>query len=155
MSFGPIIYNNMLPHIWENTHVTLPDGTDQEKYIDMSPIMYFLFKIPRYVRIFEMQSQVADILEYYSHVWTVFEIRKMQHNLDILQFTIETIIAIHILTCTMWSLCIHRDYDKSWMAVEGVDKSDIQEQYIISIYFVTTTLSTCGFGDIGPNPTDY
>ena len=55
----------------------------------------------------------------------------------------------------MWSLCIHRNYDDSWMAAEGVSEHDISEQYIVSIYFVTTTLSTCGFGDIGPNTKDY
>ena len=34
------------------------------------------------------------------------------------------------------------------MNAMGVSQDDFAEQYIISIYFVTTTLSTCGFGDI-------
>ena len=34
------------------------------------------------------------------------------------------------------------------MSGEGVDEFDNRMQYIIAIYFVTTTLSTCGFGDI-------
>jgi hypothetical protein len=34
------------------------------------------------------------------------------------------------------------------MGGQGVDENDYIEQYIIALYFVTTTLSTCGFGDI-------
>ena len=46
-------------------------------------------------------------------------------------------------------LCRHReDYTKTWMYGEGVKEDDQKMQYIIAIYFVTTTLSTCGFGDI-------
>ena len=29
-----------------------------------------------------------------------------------------------------------------------VDESNQTEQYVIALYFVTTTLTTCGFGDI-------
>lgn len=55
MSFGPIIYNQNM------------DSSQVHKdYHPMSPITYFLFKLPRYIRIFEMQTQIADILEYYS-----------------------------------------------------------------------------------------
>lgn len=34
------------------------------------------------------------------------------------------------------------------MGGQGVGEQDSNMQYIIAIYFVTTTLSTCGFGDI-------
>ena len=34
------------------------------------------------------------------------------------------------------------------MGSRGVPIDNLLSQYIISIYFVTTTLSTCGFGDI-------
>jgi hypothetical protein len=34
------------------------------------------------------------------------------------------------------------------MNAEGINKDAFVEQYIIAIYFVTTTLSTCGYGDI-------
>ena len=71
MGFGPIIYNNMLPIDESFTHISIEDPitkekSEIEKFKSISPIMYFLFKIPRYVRIFEMQSQVSDILEFYS-----------------------------------------------------------------------------------------
>ena len=48
-------------------------------------------------------------------------------------------------------MCIHTVYEKSWMgALQGVPKDDLLSQYIIAIYYVTTTVSTCGFGDIYP-----
>jgi len=46
-------------------------------------------------------------------------------------------------------LCTHRDYDNSWLGGGmEVNQNDFHQQYIVAIYFVTTTLSTCGFGDI-------
>jgi len=38
-------------------------------------------------------------------------------------------------------------YADSWMAHLASEDNFVQ-QYIVAIYFVTTTLSTCGYGDI-------
>lgn len=38
-------------------------------------------------------------------------------------------------------------YEDSWMAHKA-SQDNYYEQYIVSIYFVTTTVSTCGYGDI-------
>ena len=69
---------------------------------------------------------------------------------------IQTFNMIHLLTCTCIILSIHREYSKSWMGPDGqdIDPNSFSSQYIVSFYFVTTTLSTCGFGDIGPTPRD-
>lgn len=40
------------------------------------------------------------------------------------------------------------------MANEGVDENNFNQQYIIALYFITTTLSTCGFGDISATQGD-
>jgi hypothetical protein len=40
------------------------------------------------------------------------------------------------------------------MGGQGVDEFDAMSQYIIAVYFVTTTLSTCGFGDISATKRD-
>jgi hypothetical protein len=52
-------------------------------------------------------------------------------------------------------ICTHRDYEQSWMFVENIPQNQFQMQYIRSFYFVTTTLSTCGYGDITPNHADW
>ena len=51
-------------------------------------------------------------------------------------------------------ICTHRDYKESWLGNLGVDIEDFQKKYIVSLYFVTTTLSTCGFGDISATKHD-
>lgn len=45
-------------------------------------------------------------------------------------------------------ICTHREYATSWLGGLGVDGEDFQRKYVVALYFVTTTLSTCGFGDI-------
>ena len=53
------------------------------------------------------------------------------------------------MSCTQILLCKSRgDYAKSWMGLRDVPEFNFRQQYIICIYFITTTLSTCGFGDI-------
>jgi len=55
----------------------------------------------------------------------------------------------------MIMLCKHRDdYSITWMGSRDVPVDDKKHQYVIAIYFVTTTLSTCGFGDISAQPGD-
>ena len=51
----------------------------------------------------------------------------------------------------MIMLCKVREdstFDNSWMGRRDIDEFNFPDQYIIAVYFVTTTLSTCGFGDI-------
>jgi heme/copper-type cytochrome/quinol oxidase subunit 3 len=52
------------------------------------------------------------------------------------------------MACTQILLQNSRDYDKSWMKAKGADEEEFKQQYVMALYFVTTTLSTCGFGDI-------
>jgi len=40
------------------------------------------------------------------------------------------------------------------MGSRNIDEHDHRKQYIVAIYFVTTTLSTCGFGDISATKRD-
>ena len=111
-------------------------------------LYYFLFKFPRYNMLFDMSHIINRTLEYYLRNWTVFEIKNKVEQFNILQFAIQTFNTLHILTCSQIVLCLHRDFDKSWMANQGLKKDETLKIYIVSFYFVTTTLSTCGFGDI-------
>jgi hypothetical protein len=64
-------------------------------------------------------------------------------------------VNLHMLTCSMILLCHAReDFGKSWMGNAGIEESNSLDQYIIALYFVTTTLSTCGFGDLSATPGD-
>ena len=68
--------------------------------------------------------------------------------MELCLFIVTTLIDLHLLTCMQVALCTYRDFGESWMGNKGVDHMNQQEQYIIALYFVTTTLTTCGFGDI-------
>lgn len=61
---------------------------------------------------------------------------------------------LHLLSCSQIVLCVHRDFEKSWMAGPGVDPNDHTYLYTMSLYFVCTTLSTCGYGDFCATPGD-
>lgn len=45
---------------------------------ELNSIYYFIFKIPRYNRLFEMGAAVQRYLEYYGRNWNVFEIKKVE-----------------------------------------------------------------------------
>jgi hypothetical protein len=60
--------------------------------------------------------------------------------MQILQFSLKTIINLHILTCSIVVLWTHYG--------EEMENDEFYSVYIKAIYFVTTTLTTCGFGDI-------
>ena len=117
-------------------------------------LLYMLFKISRYSRLFELPAQIDEILEYYGDHKTVFEIRNIKYQLNIVLFITDTIINMHIFTCIQIILCTHRNYEESWMGGTGAAADDLKGQYIVAIYFVTTTLSTCGYGDISASSGD-
>ena len=73
----------------------------------------------------------------------------MEKIFDILKFILSTCCNLHIMSCTQILVCKSiGDYQTSWMGLKGIESDDFKQQYIVAIYFVTTTLSTCGFGDI-------
>ena len=78
---------------------------------ELNSIYYFLFKFPRYNKLFEMDTAVEIFLDYYGKNWNVFELKKAEKRFTLIQFFIQTINSIHLLTCTAIMLCIHRDYE--------------------------------------------
>jgi hypothetical protein len=108
---------------------------------------YAIYKIFRYSRLFEMDAIINNYIESYAESNTVFELKKMERNFDILKFILSTCCNLHIMSCTQILVCLS-DYPSSWLTSRDVPMEDFWRQYIESIYFVTTTLSTCGFGDI-------
>ena len=66
---------------------------------------------------------------------------------------IQSFIILHLLTCSMIAVCTFHEYDHSWLGSLKMNEDNGAEisnwrKYIASLYFVMTTLSTCGFGDI-------
>ena len=109
-------------------------------------MIYCIFKIFRYFRLFEIDGQIEESLEHQANSKTVFEIKKIERNMQILQFSLKTIINLHILTCSIVVLWTHYG--------EEMENDEFYSVYIKAIYFVTTTLTTCGFGDISAKQND-
>ena len=49
-----------------------------------SAMIYCIFKIFRYFRLFEIDGQIEEILEYQANSKTVFEIKKIERNMQIM-----------------------------------------------------------------------
>lgn len=116
----------------------------------LNSLVYAAFKIPRYARLFEIDSQIQEIMEYYGDSWSLYERKSIEPKFDTFKFFTSTSINLHFLTCMMIVICHHRqDWENSWLGNRGLDKKNQKsDQYINALYFVTTTVSTCGFGDI-------
>lgn len=90
----------------------------------------------------------------------MFEIKRIEHYLGMAKFALSTLINLHLLTCIMIVLCICKPdgYQSSWMygnILNDEMKNNYYDKYVIAVYFVTTTLTTCGFGDLSANTGDW
>jgi hypothetical protein len=116
---------------------------------EMASYWYAICKLARYQRLFEMDTHIQNYIESTADRKTVFELAQLERSFDILKFILSTTCNMHIMSCTQILLCKSRgNYERSWMGSRGIPEHDYRTQYITAIYFVTTTLSTCGFGDI-------
>jgi hypothetical protein len=64
------------------------------------------------------------------------------------------LVLINLLGCIWWFVAVLEGLENSWVAYAGVnfeleDAADVS-QYVTSVYFAMTVLTTVGFGDITP-----
>ena len=56
---------------------------------------------------------------------TVFELKSIENKLNIIQFSVQTICTIHLLTCAQIMICTHRgEYVNTWLYNQGVHLDD-------------------------------
>jgi hypothetical protein len=55
---------------------------------ELNSIYYFLFKFPRYNKLFEMDTAVEIFLDYYGKNLNVFELKKAEKRFTLIQFFI-------------------------------------------------------------------
>ncbi len=74
--------------------------------------------------------------------------------LRIAKFLIIIILLLHLLACAwFFSAYIDNFPEESWVVSEGIREAAPDSQYIRSLYWTITTMTTVGFGDITPNRT--
>ncbi len=77
--------------------------------------------------------------------------------LRILRLVIVVGLVLQLLTCVWYLIPFIQDFpDDSWPVVEGVAGEGRGMSYLLSIYWVVTSVTTIGFGDIVPgNTSEY
>lgn len=72
---------------------------------DLNSLVYAAFKIPRYIRLFELDSQIQEIVEYLEGTRSYNERKSIERTLDVLKFFTSKTIILHFFTCIMIVLC--------------------------------------------------
>lgn len=67
----------------------------------------------------------------------------------IVTYAFVFLVLCHSFAC-LWYLLAKLDdfHDETWVARYGYTESSVLRQYIASLYFIVTTITTVGYGDI-------
>jgi hypothetical protein len=74
--------------------------------------------------------------------------------LRIIKFLLTVLLLTHWIACLWFLIAFMDNFPKdSWVVVTGIKDAPIAKQYIVSLYWAFTTMTTIGYGDITPNRT--
>lgn len=57
---------------------------------------------------------------------------------------------VHFFACMFYVCAMFEDINESWIGIFGWDKLTPPQLYVVSVYFVMTTILTIGYGDLTP-----
>ena len=98
---------------------------------------FYLFRL---VRLFDSSYTISTTLVYIHPV-----------SKFLLYFSLFFTV-IHIFSCIIWGIGnSEMEHSKnSWLLIKGTSKESFLGQYFHSLYFITTTVLTIGYGDLHP-----
>lgn len=72
--------------------------------------------------------------------------------LRLIRFLVIMVMLIHLISCLwFWTAYSSNFPEESWVALEGLSQSAPFTQYVRSLYWTVTTMTTIGYGDITPH----
>ena len=109
------------------------------------PRLYRLTRIGRLLRMWR-SSRGAECLE------AVRDFLSIKHTATrLLSFFCSIFVCVHIMACLWVFIAKIEDSPDSWLVHRGFQDGSIRNQYIASVYWAFTSISTVGYGDITPN----
>ena len=104
-----------------------------------------LFRLPRLLRVFHLLA-ILKRWEWLNWTNPVY--------LRIIRFLSLILLTVHWISCG-WFFIGYADGfpPDSWMVAAGITEAPIFDQYIRSLYWTITTMTTVGYGDITPGRT--
>lgn len=106
--------------------------------------IYKILKILRLLKLFRLTRS--------DYISLLMQTNKFNSTLTrVLIFVLGVILFVHILGCIWYYISISDDSSQlTWIDRFHINDKDDFEVYIVSIYFVFTTFTTVGYGDITP-----
>jgi CRP-like cAMP-binding protein len=132
---------------------SIPFQFIEQRYIKNNYNKLFrLLRLPRLYKLFKVfrMNRLIGIFKKYSCVKKFLHIiRDHSGILNLFKFSITVTILVHIMGCLWYFTAKYNDFNPdTWVTRHGYINSDTTTLYITSIYFVFTTLTTVGYGDI-------
>ncbi|OMJ94420.1 hypothetical protein SteCoe_2474 [Stentor coeruleus] len=132
---------------------SIPFQFIEQKYIRNNYNKLFrLLRLPRLYKLFKVfrMNRIIRIFKRYGFVKKILHLLR-EHNgiLNLIKFSVTVTILVHIMGCLWFFTAKFNEFNPdTWVFRHGYINSDTTTLYITSIYFVFTTLTTVGYGDI-------
>ena len=109
------------------------------------PRMYRILKISKIIKYFKSKQQSNTDKGIFQHI------NLKESTLKFLGFFLTVITCAHLMTCLFYFAAKYNNFSSmTWIIRYNYLDKTPGEQYIASMYFTYTTLTTVGYGDITP-----
>jgi hypothetical protein len=101
--------------------------------------MYKLIKLARLIRIFKFAKKTSKLGQYIQSYFT------MSEGMERILIMLTGFFLICHIVCCLWTICaqLNGSIEDTWMA-----DYDSENLYLTAYYFIVTTITTVGYGDI-------